>query len=217
MDANNNIKTNSCTTCNKTSTNRYSKCKIAGYCCRECQVADWPSHKFFCDSLPFPFEEPTRHRNQFTIDSLFLNPGALDIDPSLKSITGILLPPDSLTPKIVEIPLKDWHYEEDFCRVPDIELFVGEGFSNNSMQTNPFTKKKLSDILWFAYAKHSPEPNRIIEKINKGQSMWRGPVLINKMEGHDIWLEQYADVNMSDLKNVVDFFRYNRNQATSCY
>lgn len=46
-------KIGACDHCNRTRERKYlmvcGRCKLPQYCCRECQVSNWPGHKFFCD------------------------------------------------------------------------------------------------------------------------------------------------------------------------
>ncbi|CAM9816964.1 unnamed protein product [Sphacelaria rigidula] len=45
--------TNSCLKCRKKAANlRCSRCRKAKYCCKECQRADWKSHKPACAPWP---------------------------------------------------------------------------------------------------------------------------------------------------------------------
>ena len=185
-DINNN---NSCIVCIKTATKYCSKCKSIRYCSRECQVSDWSSHKFFCASLPFPPKENT--------------------SPSTRTITGLLLNPDSLTPKIVEVPL-DITFEN--YKLPNTEPFIGAIESSNYMQSNPITNKNLKDTLVFIFRDNflndGSLPNTCIEKLYKGKNdyPWKGPVLVVKMKGFSIERNIYADINYSDFKDIVDYF-----------
>ena len=40
-----------CSVCSSKTTKRCSKCKMAWYCCRECQVNDWNEHKLICKAV----------------------------------------------------------------------------------------------------------------------------------------------------------------------
>ena len=90
-----------CLICDKITTSRCSKCKSAGYCCRECQVADWPTHKFFCASLPFP---PKMNGN-----------------PRVRTIAGLLLNSGSLSPSIVQLPL---NIDFESFKLPNTSFFI---------------------------------------------------------------------------------------------
>ncbi len=190
---------NSCLICSQAATKLCSKCKVVYYCSRECQEADWSSHRFFCASLPFPPKVPAK-----------------------KSINGVLLNPESSTPRLVEVPLIEWHFEGKSSIIPEVEPLIKATFlARNYMEINPFSKKELRDVLVFEYRENfrsdGSKANKWIDNVHKGRQLWRGPVLIYKVKGHDLFmLEQngYADVNMKDFKDIVDFFKYSHEHLT---
>lgn len=190
MDVNNNEnqKTNAkCITCDQITKNRCSKCKSVHYCKRECQVSDWQTHKLFCASLPIP---PKKLAGRY------------------KTITGILLSPDSLTPQMVEVPM-DIKFEG--FTLPNCEKLMGAPESQNYMQVNPVTNRHLPDTLVFIFRDNflndGSKANKCIENMYKGKNdyPWKGPVIVIKMKGQHVEENLYTDVNCKDFKDVVDY------------
>ena len=188
-----------CLICDKITTSRCSKCKSAGYCCRECQVADWPTHKFFCASLPFP---PKMNGN-----------------PRVRTIAGLLLNSGSLTPSIVQLPL---NIDFESFKLPNTKSFIGAQESTNYMQSNPFTNENLKDSLVFIFRDNflndGSSPNKCVENMMKGRNNypWKGPVLVIKQKGifpEDLCRNEFDDINSKDFKDVVDYFCWYGNKS----
>jgi hypothetical protein len=52
VNANADANDKACSFCGATTaTKKCSECKVARYCCRECQTKDWTAHKAFCKQL----------------------------------------------------------------------------------------------------------------------------------------------------------------------
>ena len=187
-----------CTTCESLTSKNCSKCKVVHYCNRSCQANDWAVHKFFCASLPFP-SVPKRIDQNHNI-----------INYDKKAITGILFKQDSIVPELVKIPL-DIKFEN--MMLPNTEKYFGASAeSHNYMQSNPFTQTNLKDTLVINFRDNflhdGSLPNKGVQHLMKGRNdyPWRGPVIVIKMKGHEIFRNIYEDMNENDFKDVIDYF-----------
>lgn len=67
---------NKCWACKKEDTENFyptcTSCKMAIYCCKECQTGDWKRHKKFCKTVQLPKNPPLETKTvEFSLASLF--------------------------------------------------------------------------------------------------------------------------------------------------
>ena len=178
-----------CLSCGKYSTATCAKCHCTYYCSKSCQRADWPVHKFICSSLPFP--------------------------PKVKpeSVYGFYFPETGDKPVLIEIPIEESYDEDDgYYKSIMLSEFLNDKATSH-MQRNNVKNKLLNDTLEFCYRDSfltdGSVTNKIIETITNNQNPlnWRGPVVVYKVKGHDLWERySYIDVELQDFADVIDFY-----------
>ncbi len=185
-----------CVSCKlKYGSKKCSKCKEACYCERECQVRDWPVHKFFCGSLPFP--KPIGE-----------NRG--------KTVKAVYLPELSGDPVLINLPIIKDFIEEDGKKVwfekPDLEKFLGEGdYGRNLMPLNPLKKQRaIADTIEFKwrdnFSADGSKPNQCIKKITQNRNYfdWRGPMVVTRYRGKGPEGD-YLDLEEYDFLDIIDY------------
>lgn len=186
-----------CNTCDTLTSKNCSKCKIVHYCNRSCQANDWAVHKFFCASLPFPVVPKSTDQNHNIINY------------EKKAITGILFNENSTVPELIKIPLS---IKFENMMLPATDKYMGAPESHNYMQSNPFTKRNLKDTLVILFRDNflndGSLPNKCIQNLSKGINdyPWKGPVIVIKMKGLEVYQNIYEDMNVKDFKDVIDYF-----------
>ena len=182
----------------KEASKKCSKCKIMSYCSQECQRNDWPAHKFFCGSLPFPAQ----------------------IKTGGKYVRGVLLSENSQDPILINIlvefkTLKSPYGNETFEN-PDLKKFLGEkeSYGRNWMPLNPLKNEKVfSNTIEFLYREDffcdGSKPNKTIQKITGGLNShdWRGPMVVTKYAGQGAQ-GSYLNIELDDFADIIDYLKW---------
>jgi hypothetical protein len=172
-----------------------SRCKVACYCDKNCQINDWPVHKFFCGSLPFP--KPAARK-------------------SGKTVRAVYLPELSGDPVLINLPIiNDFiedGYEEVWFERPELENYLGEGiYGRNWMPLNPLKKtRKIADTIEFKYRENflhdGSKLNQCVQKITQNRSFydWKGPIIVTRYRGKGAEGD-YLDLEEHDFLDIIDY------------
>jgi hypothetical protein len=164
-----------CFFCNAKAEKKCGKCNFVNYCSRDCQVVDWrKTHKFFCESLPFP----KRDSYEKSVYGFLLNPTG-----DLK-IVKVALDKGGETPVLAPFldPLGTLKSE--------MKNFISP-FKNYMLPRKLYEEKNLDNTLQFNYRDNflydGSSPNKCIQKIagNRNGHDWRGPMLVLKIKDVD--------------------------------
>jgi len=186
-----------------------SRCHVASYCGKDCQVEDWPVHKFFCSSLPFP---------------------KIDVVAGKKTVRAVYLPELSEEPVLINLPIKmesfDDEGELEFFETPDLEKFLSNGrkdYGNgrNFLQHNPLKKSRVianGIEFWFRdyFRGDGSQLNQCVQKITKNQNLfeWKGPMVVTKFMGTN-YEGDYLDLEEYDFVDIIDFFKISDDKISS--
>lgn len=182
-----------CSSCNNQTTQTCSRCHSSRYCSKECQVADYHTHKLLC-------------RGYSTFD--------LTSRPTPEHKLGFFFSPDQREPQImwIHFPWQDEEYDDYRYQVPDCEPFLGAPGSINQIQCSKVLKRQLSDTIRISFCdrflKDGSKPNFAIHSFLPKDSKlfdWRGPILAYGMKGLGMDQEMCRDLDLNDFKYIVDY------------
>lgn len=174
-----------------------SRCRVACYCGRDCQLKDWPVHKFFCGSLPFP--RPL-------------------VKTSEKTVRAVYLPELTGDPVLINLPITN-KYDEDedvSFESADLEDFLGKdyGYGRNWMPINPLKPSRvIADTIEFRWRENfgsdGSKLNESIQKITQNCSFfnWKGPMVVTRYRGKGAEGD-YLDLEICDFLDIVDYFKW---------
>jgi hypothetical protein len=186
-----------CKQCELDASKSCAKCKTKRYCSRECQVKDWPLHKYICESLPFPPK---------TISS---------------SVYCFFLPEDGAKIQVVQVELEKrvdkttgLAYEK-----PLLKAFMGRDLGEmvlkNAQRKDAVYSVNLKimtrNMYWAEDEAVESVPNKLVKKLTGGGNShdWRGPLLVLKFKDVDpnSSVLNFIDVELRDLEGMVDLLR----------
>lgn len=187
--------THLCTVCNKCNVRFCNRCKSARYCSTACQHDDWPTHKLLC-AIFSRFDASSR--------------------PTDEHFQAIFFPVDDRKPRVVWLHCKWLDYEGSRFQDPDVDSFLGPDArpTHVPIQYNPVLKRELSDTVYVCYrdtflVDGSKANNSVagITATKPGQYHdWRGPLIAYGKAGLGIDQTACKDLDMTDFRDVVDYF-----------
>ncbi len=195
-----------CTICNSAYTQLCKQCHSSSYCSTKCQKIDWPCHKLLCSHFTTNNERPGTSYKR-----------------------GILFEPDAKAPAFIWIKC-DGHREdpdepEPFFEVPQFEEWIGVGVG--CMTPSKFFKNYVRGResqqpceMWMRdnFLNDGSSGNQSAIAATKGAMAhdWRGPLIALKYK--DAWEGgrnvEYADMDMQDFREAVDYLTYHTNEVT---
>ncbi|KAI0854319.1 hypothetical protein F5Y00DRAFT_256812 [Daldinia vernicosa] len=191
---------NRCAVCWKEGSQLCASCKSCHYCSKECQKADWKSHKLLCKDM-------TTHSER----------------PSPFHVRAIYFPQDKPVPQLVWVPCVQGSEMLDELNHPNpnsVQEFIGEPANSYRARWNYFHKQstprivnfhfrhnfmydgsKLTESLYTAVAKHGR---------GNGNVIWKGPLVVFAMsvedppDGSDMPIYRYTDATLADFRGIID-------------
>lgn len=184
-----------CNACNETCHNRRcTQCKSASYCSKECQVADWPTHKLLCKSFS-NFDLSSRESSEYSRAILF---------------------PVNGKPKVIWLHCKWVDSEDSRYQHPETDSLLGaDPFPKHApIRYNVLLKRDLLDTIYICHRDtfliDGSLPNGSIAAITSTKSGqfhdWRGPIIAYGMLGLSTDPDECRDLDMEDFRHVVDYF-----------
>ncbi|KAH3969302.1 MYND-type zinc finger protein samB [Parastagonospora nodorum] len=184
--------TKHCAMCTNLSMNNCTGCGAILYCSTVCQKADWTVHKLLCSFFGAGFKDTQR--------------------PSPVHYRGIFFAEDEEKPRLVWVHIR---------RDPDGEFQV----NILPILANPISvllKRPLDKVILTAFRDRIQEthgqPPKSLEKIDKelGEIM-RGPMLSYGIEYVNDKPDKPADLDLEDLRHLVDNFRIKYDNTVRAY
>ena len=188
-----------CSICNSNDAQVCKQCHSSPYCSVKCQKIDWPCHKLLCSEYKLNNERPS---------------------PTHKR--GILFDPEKLAPSFVWVRC-DVHHDgpEVTYEVPDLKELAGPDY--RPMTCEKFWKnyvrgRELKQLyeLWMRdnFMNDGSSRNKSAAVATKGQNSWdwRGPLIALKYTSLE-YNEPYADMDMQDFREAVDYLTYYTNEV----
>eukprot|EP00906_Rhabdomonas_costata_P037221 RCo052334 len=194
-----------CAVCSREGGLRCTECKDVRYCCRACAKVDWKLHKLLCSA---------------TIPPALQDSGSPAAGSSTRSVIGLLLPADSSTPVLLQVPLRG----RTDCSSPrwsvDLPELFPEPPSTLLVCTNPLRLyQKLRSTLVIHY-RESPAGDASTHKGVEAlvgyppDYQWTGPVVVTRALGvvpeSVEEAQDFADFRKRDLLVVGDYLRWYR-------
>lgn len=196
-----------CTICNSAYTHLCKQCHSSSYCSTRCQKIDWPCHKLLCSEYTTLKERPSSEYKR-----------------------GILFSPNAKAPSFIWIKCDRQRESSDepepYFEVPQFEEHLGVGTGYKGMTPQKFFKN-------YVRGREIPQPFEMWMRDNfwndgssKNQSAiaatkgamahdWRGPLVALKYK--DAWEGGrnvvYADMDMQDFREAVDYLTYYTNEV----
>lgn len=187
----------SCTLCDKQDAKFCSRCKCILYCSKECQKADWSTHKLLCASFP-TFATSNR--------------------PTADHYRAVLFDPDKAKPEFVWLPcewLQGDDGEADYQMLKTNTFIGGDTFPRHEpIQYNPRLEKTLPNTIFITYRDtfliDGSRPNRSVASIHATQPgeyhSWSGPIIAYAKEGTSFDPPVCRDFDTIDFRHLADFF-----------
>ncbi|KAI8966245.1 hypothetical protein F5Y11DRAFT_309862 [Daldinia sp. FL1419] len=190
-----------CIVCDAPNARFCDRCKSTRYCSKECQRADWTTHKLLCPAF-LKFDVTKR--------------------PSDEHFRAISFPVDKEKPELIWIHCP-WHADEDDedyglrYQFPDSDKrkLLGEDAFARSMtiQKNKILGRVLSDTIHLCHRDgfliDGSSDNKSIAPITATKPWqchnWKGPIFAYGTEGLGIDQTTCRDLDMNDFRHVVDY------------
>ena len=182
-----------CTICSASNARACSGCHSACYCSRRCQKVDWPSHRLLCADFGGSPQRP---------------------GPDYKR--AILFPEAQIRPQIVWIEFQP--ELEGYIPVGEKAL-LGNHFGPDEpvLQTIPIGRnlmrnRDLADMLSLTcrddFLNDGSIQNQSVLASTQGPTGhdWRGPLIATKSRGIDLQTCFFMDVELSDFRDLIDYF-----------
>lgn len=176
--------------CNKPDPQVCARCGSISYCSKECQVADWKTHKLLCAHLKEFSTAPVKGMRR-----------------------AILFPADSAKPKFVWVATV-WSPSLGFEK-SDAEKFIGDDKptpKHHIMRQNDHRKRFLQHcihLIWrdnFTLDGSLPNQSVVLAAGGKAAYGWRGPIIAIAKNGKHDDPACFDDITLHDFRDVVDFF-----------
>ena len=190
------LESDTCSNCSKPASQRCSVCQITYYCSRVCQSLEW---KHFHGTLCKAYKGFQKR-------------------PSSESKRALLFPVDSRDPRWIWVPVewqppKDGEEGWEMAKLGDL-LGTDDRIDkeHHHMTRNPRLKRPLTKtihMIWRDNFMNDGSPfNLSIAKITQGDvgHRWGGPIVILAMEGLGSNPTYYSDLEITDIRDVVDYF-----------
>ena len=189
-----------CTICHSPTAKPCGRCHSARYCSLECQQTDWPCHSLLCSQYSTHTGRP---------------------DPSYKR--AILFPPDDNKPQFIWIECKtevsdedpDDPYEYELSQVEDyLGGTIGEydAFAERkNIQRNVLRDRDFANTLQVVcrdtFGIDGSQMNKSVVRATRDAAVmaWAGPIIALKKKGLGIDPLHFADIDMQDYRDVVDY------------
>jgi MYND finger len=182
-----------CSVCTESSLKICKGCHNSKYCSRECQKADWPTHKLLCKTFK---DFASRPGNDYR--------------------RAIYLPVSSKKPQFIWLLFE--RKNDDLSMTAHDSPELGTLLGNDKpfatlgwMKSNPVRNKKLTHSIDIRYRDtfltDGSLPNQSILNI-KGSELahdWRGPMVAYGLKGLDFDPANSDDLDMTDLRHIVDY------------
>lgn len=178
-----------CAVCNKADPQVCARCGSIKYCSKECQVADWKTHKLLCAHLKEFSTAPVKGMRR-----------------------AILFPADSAKPKFVWIAtFWDPTFGQEIC---DVAYLLGD---NNQaagwhvMQQNDCRERFLQHGIHLVYRDAFKLDGSVLNQSlvvaanGKPCYGWRGPIVAVAKKGNAKNPPYYDDITLHDFRDVVDY------------
>ncbi|OTB00903.1 hypothetical protein M426DRAFT_26132 [Hypoxylon sp. CI-4A] len=174
-----------CVICDEPNAFLCERCKGCRYCSRQCQRADWPTHKMLCAGY-LKFDATTR--------------------PTENHFKAIQFPLDRSNPQLV------WVYGS-FDDISKTFFMKGAPVQNTPVERNPASHRKLSNTIHVCSRAtdrvHGSSLNQCVEDIIATQPYpchdWQGSFLVYGMNGSGP-KASFKDIDMYDFRQAIDYF-----------
>jgi len=198
-----NTDTKHCAMCTNPSTNNCTGCGAIRYCSTACQKADWPVHKLLCSSFAAGFKDTQR--------------------PTPVHYRGIFFAEDEEKPRLVWIHIRrgpDGEFQVNI--LPVLPNPVGMQ-ARKEVEISVLLKRPLSKVIMasFRMRRRSDghqesygQPTKSFGKIDKELGeCFKGPMFLYGIEYIDNKPNKPADLDLEDLRHLVDHFRVQHDNA----
>ena len=184
-----------CLMCNEPHTQICTSCRSSRYCSRECQQADWPTHKLLCNSFT-AFQSTNR--------------------PDQDDVRAILFPGKRLKPEFIWLRCP-WYYggatDYQSPKRDRLNSLLDESSGEMvSFQVNAVLRRNLSNTLRIVVRESGgvdgSELNESILNVTacKPGYLWPGPIVAYGMSGLGRDQAACRDVDMADYRHFIDYF-----------
>jgi hypothetical protein len=182
-----------CSKCSNKTSLVCANCHLTHYCNKKCQTNAWPIHKFICASLPFPEKKL-----------------------KTKSVYGMLLPENSdklvlVSVEINFVKIDGLNYERQITGDLLGNGYLDQRYVGLNFRIGENLKNTLMIQFRDGFGSDGSQTNKTVEKLTKNRSPhdWRGPILVTKFEGLDIFSNSiFLDIEESDIQDIIDYFLY---------
>ncbi|KAI1651927.1 uncharacterized protein F4817DRAFT_85270 [Daldinia loculata] len=189
---------NQCAVCWKEGGQLCASCKSCHYCSKECQKADWKSHKLLCKDM-------TTHSER----------------PSPFHVRAIYFPQDKAVPQLVWIPCNqnsETPEEPNHPNPDSVGEFIGVIANAHRVHWNYVHKKSTLRIIDFHFrdkflydgSKPTESLYTTVAKHGRGKFTWKGPLVVFSISVEDppeysnIPVYRYTDATLADFRAIID-------------
>jgi hypothetical protein len=191
-----------CTLCDQGNAQFCGRCKSACYCSKECQKADWSTHKLLCTAF-----------SKFDVSGR----------PTDEHVRAVLFPVNKQKPQLIWLHCK-WHTgdyggDSDEWQFPNrdtLKVFLGPDTYLKQLPVtyNSMLKRGLRNTVNICYRDTFFEDGSVVNSsvaaittTKPGQyHEWRGAVIAYGKRGSGMEPHACKDLDMSDFRHITDYF-----------
>ncbi len=182
-----------CSNCGKTTSTRCSSCKAVRYCSIACQSAQYHFHRHLCESYP-EFQLPPREG----------------------MVRAILFPEISRNPRWLWVKIIRKFDKEDnfYYQIADVKNHLGDDDPYIDSRTFNYSSRRgcrirsTKFLFRDTFLKENRRKNPSLVAATNGRLChdWRGPGICMSAVQLSMGREDYKDVQIEDMRDIVEYF-----------
>jgi len=167
-----------------------TRCQSCRYCSKECQAADWSSHRLLCKKYAERSSPPSEsHR------------------------LAIEFPQEKRNPRLIWV-LCEKKFDDGPRERAFVSAFLGKDNPNSGhrlVRRNPRRDRDLINTIEVVFRDtfliDGSKPNRsLYNAVGSTSHDWRGPSVVLRKKGLSRDPNFYADISLADYRHVLDYF-----------